>query len=574
MPDESTLTTGGPMGGPPTVGDASLQVFLPECTWRVPLVPGGDIVLGRAAEADIPLHDPSVSRRHAVIRWKGAALWIEDCESRNGTFVNMREVERTQLRLGDRIEIGDVVAIVRGGQERFASQVVAYDDIEPVIEAELAEARETGRELTLALFEATGHERHLSVWLPSIEKRLRDEDIIASFGTESLIVLMPGVSEQDGARLARAMNDAAPAKGVRVIHATVPFPGPCSRGDDLLDELARRLEARRAGSPSAASVAPQDGAVVRTPEMREVYELAERIARSDATTLIQGETGSGKELIAEFIHQRSRRADGPLVKVNCGAIAPTLVESTLFGHERGAFTGADRAHEGLFERANGGTLFLDEVGELSLAAQAALLRAIETGTLVRVGGTREVSVDVRILAATHRDLRKMTDAGTFRLDLMFRINTFTVAVPPLRARRGEIVPLAEEFMERASRAHGRSVSALSPETVLALETYDWPGNVRELRNAIERAVVMSRGERVEVSELPPSVQPAHFVEEQSAKTNLNVPFRDRVRRFEASLMMRAMEESDGNKTAAAKRLNMPLRTFMSKWSSYGLGDEE
>ena len=308
--------------------------------------------------------------------------------------------------------------------------------------------------------------------------------------------------------------------------------------------------------------------------MREVDELAERIARSDATTLTQGETGAGKELIAEFIHQRSRRADGPLVKVNCGAIAPTLVESTLFGHERGAFTGADRAHEGLFERANGGTLFLDEVGELSLAAQAALLRAIETGTLVRVGGTREVSVDVRILAATHRDLRKMTDAGTFRLDLMFRINTFTVAVPPLRARRGEIVPLAEEFMERASRAHGRSVSALSPETVLALETYDWPGNVRELRNAIERAVVMSRGERVEVSELPPSVQPAHFVEEQSAKTNLNVPFRDRVRRFEASLMMRAMEESDGNKTAAAKRLNMPLRTFMSKWSSYGLGDEE
>ncbi len=572
VPDETTLTTGGPIGGSPSAGDAWLQVFLPESTWRVSLDTVDGLVVGRASEADIRLHDPSVSRRHAVVRWKGAALWIEDCESRNGTFVNLRQVERTQLRLGDRIEFGDVTATVRSEREQFAGTLVAYDDMEPLIELELERAREEGRELTLAMFEATGAERHLSAWLPAIERRLRERDVMAAFGTESLLVLMPGVNEREGVERARQLNSVAPARGARVVHATVSFPGPCSRADELLDEAARRLELAGPRRHAPEATAHGDGVVVEASAMREVYALAERVAKSEAPALVQGETGSGKELIAEFIHAHSRRAAAKLVRVNCGAIAPTLLEGTLFGHERGAFTGAEATHQGVFERADGGTLFLDEIGELSLSAQAALLRTIETNTLTRIGGTEEVRVDVRVVAATHRDLRAMAEEGAFRLDLLYRVNTFTVSVPPLRQRREEILPLAREFIRRANLSHGRSVAGLSSTAAAALEGYGWPGNVRELRNAMERAVVMSRGERIAVEELPPSLQPASFLGDGDGTELL--PFKDRVRRFEAALMSDAMVETGGNKTAAARRLSMPLRTFMSKWSSYGLDDEQ
>ena len=309
----------------------------------------------------------------------------------------------------------------------------------------------------------------------------------------------------------------------------------------------------------------------KSESMRRVFQMIERVAPTPSTILITGESGTGKELVASALHDLSTRRDHPFVTVNCGAIVETLLLSELFGHEQGSFTGASKRKEGRFEQANGGTLFLDEVGEMSTATQSALLRVLQERAFQRVGGTETLTVDVRIIAATNRDLEQMVAQGSFRADLYYRLRALHLHLPSLRERPGDIETIATAILNR----HASGAPAmLDDDAREMLRNYPWPGNVRELRNAIERAVVMSRGERVEVSELPPSVQPAHFVEEQSAKTNLNVPFRDRVRRFEASLMMRAMEESDGNKTAAAKRLNMPLRTFMSKWSSYGLGDEE
>jgi len=207
-------------------------------------------------------------------------------------------------------------------------------------------------------------------------------------------------------------------------------------------------------------------------------------------------TGTGKEVLARLIHEGGPRRDKPLVAVNCGAIPAELLESTLFGHERGAFTGAGQQQKGLFEAADGGTIMLDEVGELPAAAQVALLRVLEEKRVRRVGATREIEVDVRVIAATHRDLEAMVEARSFRRDLFYRLNGVDVTLPPLRARREDIAPLAERFLKKAAKANGREVRSIAPEAMVLLKEYGWPGNVRELRNAVERAVVIAEAARL------------------------------------------------------------------------------
>lgn len=269
------------------------------------------------------------------------------------------------------------------------------------------------------------------------------------------------------------------------------------------------MKARKAGAPPShptGAAVPFDGSIVHDSEvvglgtgLRDVVTRVEQVASTDAPVLLEGETGSGKEVIARMIHARSRRESGPMIRVNCGAIAPELVDSELFGHERGSFTGAVATRLGWFERANGGTLFLDEIAELPLAAQVRLLRVLQDGTLQRVGGAKHLSVDVRVVTATHRDLRAMCASGQFREDLWYRISVFSVRIPPLRDRMHDVPALAAHFAERAGvRLTGVPLRPTETE-ISTLLAYDWPGNVRELAAVVERAAILGGGRRLDVT---------------------------------------------------------------------------
>ena len=303
----------------------------------------------------------------------------------------------------------------------------------------------------------------------------------------------------------------------------------------------------------------------QSPAMVEVYKLVARVAGLDTTVLIQGETGTGKELVARAIHHASPRADGPFVVVDCSALAETLFESELFGHERGAFTGALAARRGLFETAAGGTCLLDEIGELSPALQAKLLRALQEQSIRRVGGNEQIAVNVRMIAATNRDLRKRVDEGAFREDLYYRLNVVSIAVPPLRERGGDLHLLAQHFVDQYARAAKKAIRGLARETLDLLSAHHWPGNVRELENTIARAVALSSSELLmpDGVSVPPRADPGPLA--------LPAPQMrlDEVRRWYVG---RVLEEMGGNKVHAAERLGIDrgtLHRMLRRWAMGG-----
>jgi two-component system, NtrC family, response regulator AtoC len=308
--------------------------------------------------------------------------------------------------------------------------------------------------------------------------------------------------------------------------------------------------AARAGATTAPSV-------VMDPALERVYRIARRVAATPTTVLILGETGAGKERLAEEIHRQSPRAGGPFLRLNCAALPEGLLESELFGHERGAFTGAERRKEGFFEAAGGGTLLLDEIGELSPALQAKLLRVLEDRMVTHLGGTQAIPVDVRILCATNRDIEERVRGGNFRQDLFFRVSAFSLTVPPLRERPGAVALLARYFCAECAQAAGKPVPTLDDETLARLEAYRWPGNVRELRNAIEHAVVMASAGRVAVEHLPERivVGPPPAVERG---------MRGRLDAAERREIVEALSACGGNQTHAAKRLGLSRRAFIYK----------
>jgi DNA-binding NtrC family response regulator len=311
-----------------------------------------------------------------------------------------------------------------------------------------------------------------------------------------------------------------------------------------------------------------DEPIVIDQAMKRVYTLVERIADTPMTVLILGETGTGKEGVAEAIHKKSSRRDKPLIKLNCAALPETLLESELFGYERGAFTGADKRKVGFFEAADGGTLFLDEIGEMPLPLQAKLLRVLERKVITRVGGTTEIATNARVVAATHRDLEGEVRLGRFRQDLMFRIGGFTIAVPPLRDRQSEILPLAEQFARIAAAETGRPAPSISDDARAALTAYSWPGNVRELKNAIERALVLC-GDQITVADLPEKLrdagQRARPVGGASA-----ADMRGHLAEVERAAIVAALEAEDQNQTRAARRLGLSRRALIYKMEKYGL----
>jgi len=298
--------------------------------------------------------------------------------------------------------------------------------------------------------------------------------------------------------------------------------------------------------------------------LEQVRRLVARVAASEAAVLIRGETGTGKELVARAIHEGSPRAGGPLVAVNCGALPEQLVESELFGHRKGAFTGADEHRAGLFEVADGGTLFLDEIGELPRSLQPRLLRALESGEIRRVGDNHPITVDVRVVCATHRSLEEMVAAGTFREDLLFRINTFEIAVPPLRERREDIPDLVNHFVRKSRPQVGSETSVADPTMLSALAGYHWPGNVRELANVVEHALVLCDDLPLQVDHLPARLgisRPAPALPCPSPPAGRRTLS---LRELEMQAILEGLERNQGNKPRTAEELGISLKTLYNK----------
>jgi Nif-specific regulatory protein len=299
--------------------------------------------------------------------------------------------------------------------------------------------------------------------------------------------------------------------------------------------------------------------------MRIVYEQVAQVARTDTTVLVRGESGTGKELIAQALHYNSLRAKRPFIKVSCAALPDSLIESELFGYERGAFTGAHAAKRGRFELAEGGTLFLDEIGELNPSTQIKLLRVLQAREYERLGGTKTIRANVRLIAATNRDIEKAIADGKFRDDLYYRLNVFAIFIPPLRERRPDLLLLADHFLEKASIAHGKHIKRISTPAIDMLMAYHWPGNVRELENAIERAVVVCDGQVVHAHHLPPTLQTA-----ASSGASMSLSLKDAIAAYEKDLIQDALKTSRGNRAKAARLLNTTGRIMNYKVRELGI----
>ena len=320
--------------------------------------------------------------------------------------------------------------------------------------------------------------------------------------------------------------------------------------------------------PSVKDLA-QNKIIASSKVMASIMGQVMQVAPSKATVLIRGESGTGKELLAEAIHNLSPRKDGPFVKLNCAALPSELIESELFGYERGAFTGAVTQKKGRFEQAHKGTLFLDEIGELSAEAQAKLLRAIQEGEIQRLGSEKSIRVDVRIICATHQPLENLIEQGRFREDLYYRINVFPIFIPPLRERREDILPLAEHFLHIFCEEYNKNIKRISTPAIDLLIQYHWPGNVRELRNCLERSVLICNEEVIRTYHLPPTLQTA-----ESSATDTQLPFVEAVARFEQELLIEALKKARGNMLQVARDLRASYRVINYKVKKYGINPKK
>jgi len=392
---------------------------------------------------------------------------------------------------------------------------------------------------------------------------------------------MPGMS---GLQLLEALRRDDPATAVILLTAFGTVEGaveamqrgaahyllkPLANPDELRLAVRRVLEERRVADEATTlrqaseAVFPFGEIIAGDPKMQSALDLARSVATADATVLLTGETGTGKELLARAIHHWSPRADQAFVAVNCAALAETLLESELFGHEKGAFTGAVAQRRGRFELAHGGTLFLDEVGEMSPALQAKLLRVLQERTLERVGGMRTVTVDVRVIAATNRDLQAMVAAKAFRDDLYYRLSVFPIVLPPLRERSGDTLPLAEHILRNLSRRLGKRIVSFSDDAIPLLQQYGWPGNIRELQNVVERATILCRGDRI---------LPAHLNLSTPATPHPTAP--KTLRELEHEAILAALQAQGGNRRKAADQLGIGLRTLYTRLREYGIPTEQ
>ena len=491
------------------------------------LTSDNSLVVGRSSEADVVLPDSMLSRRHARFEYRAGRVWVQDLNSTNGTRVNGAEIGRdaaarmrgvpVSIKVGDAVSIGNTTFALHPKElfDETQGGLDSHDRFVGVLADEVLRSKTFGHQLGLLLVGGFGEEAHVSNWSPRVRQLLRLVDRVALYSADTLEAAIVETNVEELHELGQRLVAEGKTLGTELRVGAALYPRHATDSEELIecarlamrsacstDRLRFAPEVGGAEPPTAHLVDEAGGPIVRSPEMVDIYQTVRRVAGSVIPILIEGETGTGKEVVAQAIHGAGPRRDRPLRCVNCAAIPEQLVESILFGHERGAFTGATAQNKGVFETADGGTVFLDELGELPLAAQAALLRVLETKRFCRVGSTREISVDVRVVAATNRDLEAEVAAGRFRQDLLYRLNAITLALPPLRDRVEEIIPLANCFMKQAAEANGVTVTAIDSAAQRCLTFYRWPGNVRELRNVVERAVVIASTRVICPEDLP------------------------------------------------------------------------
>jgi DNA-binding NtrC family response regulator len=470
----------------------------PELFATHPLPPRGMLTIGRAENADIRLDDPLASRHHARLHI-GDVLHIEDLGSANKTRVRdvaLAPGERVAIAPGEAVAIGSTILMV---QQRLPPRVRVlrpHGYMEARLEEECARSESTRDPFVLVrlhVASAVAPTRLTEIVAPV----LRLPDMLALYGPNEYEILLASTPPETAERMVRELEAALAAAGAIGRTGVATYPRDGRTPEALVATASRRV--RGEGSERAGAAGAE---IVYDPVMERLHQLAERAAAGTINVLIVGETGAGKEVLAERVHRMSPRGERAFLCLNCASLSEHLLESEMFGHERGAFTGATEAKPGLLETAPGGTVFLDEIGEMPLLLQAKLLRVLETRLVTRVGGLKPKAIDVRFVAATNRNLEEEVAAGRFRRDLYFRLNGMTLHIPPLRARRGEIAPLAALFLGQFSEPLGRSAPALSEDARLLLEDYVWPGNVRELRNTMERAVLLCTGDEILPEHLP------------------------------------------------------------------------
>jgi DNA-binding NtrC family response regulator len=529
-------------------GEELLRVALSERT-----------TIGRAPECDVALPDPALSRVQAQVERREGGWHLVDRSGR-GTRVGGAEVAETALADGAEIAFGTWRALFRAaapapdGATRAsgATQVRAAGVADGAPPAARLRVRAGGRERSVPVPPAgltVGKDPSCDVAVDDPFVSARHVKIEARGGRW----MLSDLGSRNGTLVA----------GARVERAELPLGVPVAIGDA---ELV--LEAPPA--PGADRAQTFEGMVSRDASMRQVFEMIERVAQADVAVTILGETGTGKELVARAVHRRSGRREAPFIPVNCSAIAETLIESELFGHEKGAFSGADRLRKGAFEEANGGTIFLDEIGELPLDLQPKLLRTLELGEVKRVGASRPLTVNVRIVAATHRDLRAQVRAGKFREDLFYRLCVVPVTVPPLRQRKGDVRALAESFLAAAS-PRGLALR-WTDEALLRLEGYDWPGNVRQLRNVVQRALLF-RGEGTTV---PASALAFEDTRVSAGDTGDDDTLYVRgltLDEIEREAIRLSLRRNRGKRSAVVKELQIAKSTVMKRIGQWGLHAE-
>jgi len=524
---------------------------------------GVDVTFGRSRGATVTIDSEKVSRMHARIRRTGDLIEVEDLGSRNGTRVNGERIDAiVRVTNGDEISIGSIHAVVGMTSGLRRTSPIADDARgEARLVAEVDRSVRYHRPLTVGLIRCGN-----DAVVDAMARSLRPMDLMAEDAGDDYLVILPELGRDEGDTAMDRLLDFARGAGVTARSATAQCPEDGTTVESLIGAVRQSL---RTGRPSRelTTAAPNNlQQIVLDPAMKRVYMLVDRIADTPMTVLILGETGVGKEGVAEAIHKKSSRRDKPLIKLNCAALPETLLESELFGYERGAFTGADKRKVGFFEAADGGTLFLDEIGEMPLALQAKLLRVLERKVITRVGGTTEIATNARVVAATHRDLEAEVRAGRFRQDLLYRIGGFTIVVPPLRDRQSEILPLAEHFARLTAAEQGRQPPTLGDDAREAVTGYTWPGNVRELKNAIERALVLC-GDQITAADLPEKLRDAR---QRVAPVTPAADMRGHLAEVERAAIVTALEAEDQNQTRAARRLGLSRRALIYKMEKYGL----
>ncbi|HEY8142035.1 MAG TPA: sigma 54-interacting transcriptional regulator [Kofleriaceae bacterium] len=555
-----------------------LMVFSASSARVVRLPRHGDVVIGRAPDVEVVLEDTAVSRHHAVISMADGRATLRDLGSQNGTHVDGARVSGERvLRSGALIAVCNTQLVYHGPREPGqGDRSLEPDAFFAQIAGEIERAAALDRSLAVVVLRAGGGGEFL---VDALADELRGMDRTSTLGPGEVAALLPELEADEVPVVARRLVDALAGQegsAARAGYAIFPRDG----GDaEALVASARSALTRAEPGAAARAAAPfrtvelggGRSMLVADEAMARLVALLERLAQVDLPILVLGETGAGKELAAALVHHLSPRQSGPLVSFNCAALQDSLAESELFGHDKGAFSGATAARAGLLESAAGGTVFLDEVGDLSGAIQAKLLRVLETRRLTRVGSTTERPLDVRVVAATNRDLLAEVEAGRFRRDLYYRLGAATLWLPPLRDRPREIAILARAFLAAGRRAAGREPAALSDEAERRLVTHGWPGNVRELKNCMEFLAAAVPGSHIDAGQVEayllratgPATRPA------PAPPSFR-PIKDELREVEARRMIEALRAAGGVQTLAAALIEMPLRTFAAKVKQYGI----